>query len=79
MRFQQDILEKLTESLKNQDYTHLKQLFPNNWMLLKKKLAFSYEFCKILEDYEKPIDELLRFLKTLISVRLKINFPIKKK
>ena len=78
-RFQQDSLEKLTESLNDQDYIHLKQHFPNNWMLLKKKLAYSHEFCKILEDYEKPIDEFLGLLKKLNSVGLKINFPIKKK
>ena len=29
-------------------------------MLLKNKLAYPYEFYKTLEDYEKPIDELLK-------------------
>ena len=36
MRFQTDSLEKLTESLKDDDYIHLKRNFPNHWMLLKK-------------------------------------------
>ena len=36
MRFQQDSLEKLTESFNDQDYIHLKRHFPNHWMLLKK-------------------------------------------
>ena len=60
MRFQTDSLEKLTESLKDEDYIHLKRHFPNHWMLLKKKLAYPYEFYKTLYDYEKPIDELIK-------------------
>ena len=59
MRFQTDSLEKLTESLKDVDYIHLKKHFPNPWMLLKNKLAYPYEFYKTLEDYEKPIEQLL--------------------
>ena len=53
MRFQQASLEKLTESLKDNDYIHLKKNFPNHWMLLKNKLAYAYEFYRTLEDYEK--------------------------
>ena len=60
MRFQTASLEKLTESLKDDDYIHLKKHFPNHWMLLKNKLAYPYEFYKTLEDYDKPIDELLK-------------------
>ena len=60
MRFQTDSLEKLTESLKDDDYIHLKKHFPNHWMLLKNKLAYPYEFYKTLEDYERPIDVLLK-------------------
>ena len=60
MRFLTASLEKLTESLKDDDYIHLKKFFPNHWMLLKNKLAYPYEFYKTLEDYEKPIDELLK-------------------
>ena len=60
MRFQTDSLEKLTESLKDNDYIHLKRHFPNHWMLLKNKLAYQYEFYKTLEDYERPIDVLLK-------------------
>ena len=41
MRFQTDSLEKLTESLKDDDYIHLKRHFPNHWMLLKNKLSLS--------------------------------------
>ena len=29
-------------------------------MLLKKKLAYLYEFCKTLEDYEKPVQEIIK-------------------
>ena len=60
MRFQHDSLEKLTESLKDEDYIHLKRHFSNHWMLLKKKLAYPYEFYKTLEDYEKSVEELLK-------------------
>ena len=60
MRFQQDSMEKLTESLKDEDYIHLKRHFLNHWMLLKNKLAYPYDFYKTIEDYEKPIDELLK-------------------
>ena len=60
MRFQQDSLEKMRESLNDRDYIHLKQQFPNHWMLLKKKLAYPYEFFKTLEDYEKPIEKFLK-------------------
>ena len=59
MRFQTASLEKLTESLKDDDYIHLKKHFPNYWMLLKNKLAYPYEFYKTLEDYEKPIEQLI--------------------
>ena len=61
MRFQTASLENLTESLKNGDDIHLKKHFPNHWTLLKNKLAYPYEFYKTLEDYERPIDELLEF------------------
>ena len=60
MRFQQDSLEKLTESLNDQDYIHFERHFPNHWMLLNTKLAYPNEFFKTLEDYEKPIEELLK-------------------
>ena len=59
IRFLTASLEELTESLKEDDYIHLKKHFPNHWMLLKNKLAYPYEFYKTLEDYEKPIEELL--------------------
>ena len=61
MRFQQNSLEELTESLNDQDYIHLKQPFPNHWMLLKRKLAYPYKFYKTLKDYEKPIQELIKY------------------
>ena len=61
MRFQQDSLEKSTESLKDDDYIHLKKHFPNHWMLLKNKLAYPYEFYETLEDYEEPIEEVINY------------------
>ena len=46
--------------MKDDDYIHLKKHFPDHWNLLKNKLAYPYEFYKTLEDYEKPIEELLK-------------------
>ena len=60
LRFKQNILEKLTESLSDQDYIHLKQHFPNHWMLIRKKLAYPFQFYKTLEHYEKPIEDLIK-------------------
>ena len=60
MRFHQYSLEKIRESINDHDYIHLKRHFPNHWMLLKKKIAYPYEFFRSLEDYEKPIDEFLK-------------------
>ena len=59
IRFLTASMEKLTESLKDVDYIHLKKYFPDHWILLKNKLAYPYEFYKTLEDYEKPVDILL--------------------
>ena len=75
MRFQQDSLEKLTESLKDDDYIHLKRHFPNHWMLFKNKLAYPYEFYKTLEDYEKPIDELIKSGKKAYFSETKNKIP----
>ena len=75
MRFQQDSLEKSTESLNDQDCIHLKQPFPNHWMLLKKKLAYPYEFYKTLEIYEKPIEELLKSGKEAYFSKTKNKIP----
>ena len=75
MRFQQASLEKLTESLKVEDYIHLKRNFPNHWMLLKNKLAYPYEFYKTLEDYEKPIDELSKSGREAYFCKTKNKIP----
>ena len=77
MRFQQDSLEKLTESLEDDDYIHLKRNFPNHWMLLKNKLAYPYEFYKTLEDYEKFIEELLKSGKEAYFIKTKNKIPDK--
>ena len=75
MRFQTASLEKLTESLTNDDYIHLRKHFPNHWMLLKNKLAYPYEDYKTLEDYEKPIDELLESGNKACFSKTKIKIP----
>ena len=65
----------MTESLNDQDYIHLKQQFPNHWMLLKKKLASPYEYHKNLEDYEKPIEELIECGKEANFSKVKNKCP----
>ena len=60
MRFQQDSLKKVTETLNDQDYIHLERKVPNHWEILKKKLAYPYYFYKTLEYYEKPIEDLIK-------------------
>ena len=75
MRFQTDSLEKLTESLKEDDYIHFKKHFPNQWMLLKNKLAYPYEFYKTLEDYEKPIEQLINAGKEAYFSKTKNTIP----
>ena len=52
IKFQQANLEQLTKSLNAQEYIHLKQEFPNHWMLLSKKLAHSSDYYGKVEDYE---------------------------
>ena len=79
MRFQEDSLDKLPESLKDQDYLHLKQQFPKHWIIHKRKLVYPYQFYKTLEGYEKPIEELLKSCKEVFLVRLIIKAPKKKK
>ena len=75
MRFQQDSLEKLTESLKKEDYIHLKRHFPNHCTLLKNKVAYPYEFYKTIEDYEKAIDDLLQSGKEAYFSKTKNKIP----
>ena len=65
----------LTESLKDEDYIHLKRHFPNHWMLLKKKLAYPYEFYKTLDDYELPIDVVLKAGKEISFSKTKNEIP----
>ena len=65
----------MTESLKDNDYIHLKRHFPNHWKLLKNKLADPYEFYKTLEDYERPIQELLESGKEAYFSRTKNRIP----
>ena len=76
MRFQTDSLEKLTESLKEDDYIHFKKHFPNHWMLLKNKLAYPYEFYKTLEDYEKPIEQLINASKEAYFSKTENTIPV---
>ena len=44
-------------------------------MLLKKKLAYPYEYYKSLEDYEKPIEELIECGKEALYSMVKNKCP----
>ena len=54
---------KLEEALLNfigeKDPKIFKTDLPDNkWKYLTKKIAYPYEFCNILDDYRKPIEDL---------------------
>ena len=40
------------------DLKFLKTGFPYKWKYLTKKLAYPYEFCKSIEDYQKPVNNI---------------------
>ena len=57
-RFKQESLDKLAETLQEEDFNILKVEFGDNWQLINKKLAYPYENFKSLEDYKKDISNL---------------------
>ena len=48
-RFLSSGLDNLVKTLNEDDFKILKKEFPNNWQLLNKKLAYPYEYFKILK------------------------------
>ena len=40
------------------DLNELKTGFPDKWKYLTKQLAYPYEYFNIIDDYQKPVDNL---------------------
>ena len=59
-RFLSSSLDKLVENLDESNFKFLKKEFPDNWNILNKKLAYPYEDFNKLEDYQKPVDNLIK-------------------
>ena len=57
-------IENLEEALINymgeNDLKNLKTGFPNMWKYLTKKLAYPYDFFNSIDDYQKPVDNLMK-------------------
>ena len=57
-RFLSENLDKIVQNLDEDDFRILKKEFPDKWRYLNKKLAHPYEYFNIIEDYQKPVDNL---------------------
>ena len=59
-----DKIKNLEEALLNyigeNDLNILKTGFPDKWKYLTKKLAYPYEYFNSIEDYQKPVDNLMK-------------------
>ena len=57
-------IKKLEEVLLNyigeNDSKPLEIEFPDNWKYITKKLAYPYEYFNSIDDYQKPIDNLMK-------------------
>ena len=51
--------EALLDYMGENDLKILKTGFPDKWKYLTKKLAYPYEFFNSIEDYQKPVNNLL--------------------
>ena len=59
-RFLSESLEKLVKNLDEDDFKILKKEFPDKWQNLNKKLAYSYQYFNSIDDYKKPVDNLMK-------------------
>ena len=53
-------MDKLVKNLDEDDFKMLKKEFPDKWQFLSKKLAYPYEYFNSSEDYQKPVDNLIK-------------------
>ena len=58
--FLSESLDKLVKKLDEDDFKILKKEFPDNWKYLNKKLAYPNEFFKSIDDYKKPVNNLIK-------------------
>ena len=58
--FLSESLDKLVKNLDEDDFKILKKEFPDKWQYLNKKLAYPYEYFNSIEDYQKPVDNLMK-------------------
>ena len=65
-------MDKLVKKLHKDDFKILKKEFPDKWQCLNKNLAYPYEYFNSIEDYQKPVDNLI---KEDFFSNLKIDYP----
>ena len=53
-----ELEEALLDYMGENDLKILRTGFPDKWKYLTKKLAYPYEFCNCIEDYQKSVDNL---------------------
>ena len=53
-KFLSSSLDKLVENLDEDDFLILRKDFPDNCDILKKKIAYPYEYFNKIQDYQKP-------------------------
>ena len=75
MRFLSGKLKDHAKNLSNDDFIYLKQEFDQHWRLFKEKLSYPYEYFKIKEDYEKPIEELQQLGEKATYSNLNNDYP----
>ena len=51
-------MEKIVKILDEGGFKILKIEVPDKWQYLNKKLAYPYQYCNSIDDYQKPVDNL---------------------
>ena len=51
-------MDELVKNLVEDDFKNLKREFPDKLQYLNKDLAYPYQFCNSIDDYQKPTDNL---------------------
>ena len=51
-------MDELVKNLYEDDFKILKREFPDKWQYINKKLAYPYQYFNIINDYQKPVDNL---------------------
>ena len=56
----ENLEEALLDYMGENDLKILKTGFPDKWKFLTKKLAYPYEYFNSIDDYQKPVDNLVK-------------------